>query len=255
MNQSQHPSQQHPGPALPPRALTAQTLLLDADDTLWENNIYFERAIASFISYVNHRTFTPQQVRQHLNRHELATIRAHGYGLKSFRMSLVNCFEELVESPVTPQMHREIISFTDAIAADEMELISGVAETLHQLHARHTIWLVTKGNDAEQRGKLQRSQLAHYFHGVEVLPEKNEAAYRDLVSRHGWDAATTWMIGNSPKSDINPSLAAGLRAVFIPHAHTWIMEEAEICMQPDGKQLIELGSFTQLAEIFGSVLI
>jgi len=26
----------------------AQTLLIDADDTLWENNIYFERAIREF---------------------------------------------------------------------------------------------------------------------------------------------------------------------------------------------------------------
>ena len=33
----------------------AQTLLIDADDTLWENNIYFERAIARFISFLNHR--------------------------------------------------------------------------------------------------------------------------------------------------------------------------------------------------------
>ncbi|HEY0307654.1 MAG TPA: HAD hydrolase-like protein [Acidobacteriaceae bacterium] len=232
------------------RVQSPQTLLIDADDTLWENNIYFEQAISSFISYVNHRTYTPQEVRLHLNRHEMATIRAHGYGLKSFRMSLVRCFEELASKPVTPEMHHEILSFTDAIAADEMELISGVAETLHQLSARHTVWLVTKGNDAEQRNKLQRSQLAHLFHGVEVLPEKNELAYRTLITRRGWDAANTWMIGNSPKSDINPSLAAGLHAIFIPHAHTWIMEEAELSTPPDGKQLIELSNFTQLADIF-----
>jgi putative hydrolase of the HAD superfamily len=227
-----------------------QTLLLDADDTLWENNIFFERAIASFISYLNHRTYTPQQVRLHLNRHEMATIQAHGYGVESFRKSLVNCFEELVETPVTPKMHDEIVSFTAAIAADEMELISGVAETLLHLSARHSIWLVTKGNENEQRGKLERSRLAHHFDGVEVLAEKNAAAYRALIERHNWDPKTTWMIGNSPKSDVNPSLAAGLRAVFIPHPHTWIMEEAELSMVPDGEKLIELANFTELAIIF-----
>jgi len=227
-----------------------QTLLIDADDTLWENNIFFERAIASFISYLNHRTFTPQEVRLRLNRHELATIQAHGYGVESFRKSLVNCFEDLSDTPVTPKMHGEIVSFTDAIAADEMELISGVAETLHHISARHEVWLVTKGNEREQRGKLDRSRLAHHFSGVEVLAEKNADAYRALIARHGWDLATTWMIGNSPKSDINPSLAAGLHAVFIPHPHTWIMEEAELSMPPDGERLIELGNFTELAEIF-----
>jgi putative hydrolase of the HAD superfamily len=83
-----------------------------------------------------------------------------------------------------------------------------------------------------------------------VLAEKNTAAYKALVERHGWDLETTWMIGNSPKSDVNPSLAAGLRAVFIPHPHTWVMEEAELSMAPDGDRLIELRSFTELAEIF-----
>jgi len=232
------------------RQPAGQTLLIDADDTLWENNIFFERAIASFISYLNHRIYTPQEVRLHLNRHEMATIKAHGYGLVSFRRSLVNCFEELAETPVTPKMHREIVSFTDAIAADEMELISGVAETLVHLAARHEVWLVTKGNESEQRGKLDRSRLAHHFSGVEVLAEKNTDAYRALIARHDWDLATTWMIGNSPKSDVNPSLAAGLHAVFIPHPHTWIMEEAELSMPPDGERLIELGNFTELAEIF-----
>ena len=62
----------------------AQTLLLDADDTLWENNIYFERAIANFISFLNHREFSPIQVREVLNAVELESIREHGYGLHSF---------------------------------------------------------------------------------------------------------------------------------------------------------------------------
>src|SRR5947209_18993706 len=42
----------------------AQTLLIDADDTLWENNIYFERAIAGFISFLNHQQLSPAEVRE-----------------------------------------------------------------------------------------------------------------------------------------------------------------------------------------------
>jgi putative hydrolase of the HAD superfamily len=93
-----------------------QTLLFDADDTLWENNIYFERAIASFISYLNHRQFSPEQVRERLNHVEHATIRANGYGLKSFRQSLVRCFEQLTDAPLTPDKHARIVSFANAIA-------------------------------------------------------------------------------------------------------------------------------------------
>ncbi|MFP5250742.1 MAG: haloacid dehalogenase, partial [Acidobacteriota bacterium] len=67
-----------------PRLPAGQTLLIDADDTLWENNIYFERAIAAFVGFLNHREYSPAQVRETLNEVERETILARGYGLSSF---------------------------------------------------------------------------------------------------------------------------------------------------------------------------
>lgn len=227
-----------------------QTLLFDADDTLWENNIYFERAITSFISYLDHRVYTPEQVREQLNRVEHATIAAHGYGLKSFRKSLVDCFEQLSHEPLTDDRHRRIVSFADSIAAQEIELLAGVRETLPELAARQRCIMVTKGNPEEQTDKLWRSGLHDFFAAVEVLPEKDEDAYRALSTHHGCDAATTWMIGNSPKSDINPALAAGLHAVFIPHDFTWVLEH-EVVHQPSPHQrLVELSTFSELLHHF-----
>src|SRR5258706_13637051 len=78
----------------------AQTLLIDADDTLWENNIYFERAIARFISFLNHLEYSPEQVREILNDVERDSILKHGYGLHSFSHSLVATFEKLSVDPV-----------------------------------------------------------------------------------------------------------------------------------------------------------
>jgi putative hydrolase of the HAD superfamily len=233
-----------------PRTASGQTLLFDADDTLWENNIYFERAIASFISYLDHRVHTPQEVRGHLNQVERATISAHGYGLQSFRRSLVTCFEQLSDSAITDEMHRRIVSFANAIAEQEIELLSGVRETLPDLAARHCCIMVTKGDLGEQTDKLDRSGLREFFTAVEVLPEKHEDAYRSLSAHHGCDAATTWMIGNSPKSDINPALAAGLHAVFIPHDFTWVLEHEVVNQPPPGQQLVELASFAELSRIF-----
>ncbi len=72
-----------------PQFAAGQTLLIDADDTLWENNIYFERAITAFISYLNHETYTPAEIRSTLNAVERETILTHGYGLTRFKRSLV----------------------------------------------------------------------------------------------------------------------------------------------------------------------
>ena len=224
--------------------------MIDADDTLWENNIYFERAISAFISYLDHRVHTPEEVREHLNNAERATIAAHGYGLKSFRKSLITCFERLADGPVTPEKHERIASFANSIAEQQIELLPGVAETLTELASRHRLLLVTKGDPAEQNKKLIRSGLAPHFSAIEVLPEKYEAAYRSLADHHACEAATTWMIGNSPKSDINPALAAGLHAIFIPHDFTWVLEHETVSQPPPNQTLLELPNFPALLQHF-----
>src|SRR5438128_2991691 len=88
-----------------------QTLLLDADDTLWENNIYFERAIAQFIGFLDHKQHTPDEVREILNQVERGSILTHGYGLISFAHSLVSTFERLSVDPITPELHARVLDF------------------------------------------------------------------------------------------------------------------------------------------------
>jgi putative hydrolase of the HAD superfamily len=227
-----------------------QTLLIDADDTLWENNIYFERAIAAFISYLNHHTYTPAEVRQALNAVERETILAHGYGLTSFTRSLVTCFERLSPEPVTDEKAQRILSFARSIAEQEIELLPGVANTLAQLAARHRLILMTKGDHAEQADKLARSGLAPHFSAVEIVAEKDPQTYLTVIGRHELAPHTSWMIGNSPKSDINPALAAGLHAVFLFHENTWVLEHASVDPAPEGQHLIELDSFAKLSSIF-----
>ncbi len=233
-------------PQFPP----GQTLLIDADDTLWENNVYFERAIASFISYLNHHEYSPAEVRKTLNAVERETILAHGYGLPSFTRSLVACFQRLSPEPMDEEKHRRVIGFANSIAEQEIELLPRVEETLRDLAARHRLILMTKGDHAEQADKVRRSGLAQYFSAVEIVAEKDPPTYRNVIARHELSPHTSWMIGNSPKSDINPALAAGLHAVFLYHKDTWILEHAALTEAPEGQNLIELQSFAALANIF-----
>ncbi|MGO9637743.1 MAG: HAD family hydrolase [Terracidiphilus sp.] len=233
-------------PQFPP----GQTLLIDADDTLWENNVYFERAIAAFISFLNHHEYSPAEVRQALNTAEHETILSHGYGLSSFTRSLLSCYERLSPAPVNDEKRQRIEGFARSIAEQEIELLPGVAETLAELATRHQLILMTKGNQAEQADKLGRSGLASYFSAVEIPAEKDPATYREVIHRHELSPHTSWMIGNSPKSDINPALAAGLNAVFLFHKDTWILEHATLNPAPKGQLLIELDSFAKLCAIF-----
>ncbi len=108
----------------------AQALLIDADDTLWENNIYFERAIAQFISFLNHQTYTPQQVREILNQVERECILKHGYGMHSFAHALMDTFERISLEPITPELHQRVVGFAHTIADHPVEILPGGPETL-----------------------------------------------------------------------------------------------------------------------------
>ncbi len=233
-----------------PRFPAGQTLLIDADDTLWENNIYFERAIAAFISFLDHHEYTAADVRETLYGVERETILTHGYGVSSFTRSLVKCFERLSPEPVTEENQERVCGFARAIAEQEIELLPGVEETLADLAARHRLILMTKGNHAEQAGKLARSGLACHFSAVEIVREKDPPAYRQVIARHELVPHTSWMIGNSPRSDINPALAAGLHAVLLYHPDTWVLEHAEVDAAPAGQHLIELDGIARLRELF-----
>jgi putative hydrolase of the HAD superfamily len=226
------------------------TLLIDADDTLWENNVYFERAIARFISFLNHHEFSAEQVREVLNDVERDCIVKHGYGLHSFAHALVDTFERLSVNPVTPELHAQIHSFAHTIADHPIELLPEVPETLEYLCAKHRLILVTKGALQEQAGKIQRSALGCYFATTEIVAEKNSATYETLIEKHELPRERTWMIGNSPKSDVNPALAVGLNAVFVPHGDTWILEHEELAAAPPSQRLLIVGRFAELREHF-----
>ncbi len=228
-----------------------QTLFIDADDTLWENNIYFDRAIADFISLLNHREYSPETVRLALWDVEREAIARHGYGLSSFTRSLVETFEKLSVDPITPELHESICSFARRIADHPVEILPGVPETLQYLSQRHHHLIVmSKGNPAEQLGKVERSGLKQYFSAVEIVPEKDESTYRSAIAKYALPANTTWMVGNSPKSDINPALAAGLHAVFIPHDNTWILEHEELAAAPAPQRLLVIDRFSDLRKHF-----
>ena len=230
--------------------MSSQTLLIDADDTLWENNIYFERAIASFISFLNHHEFSPEQVREVLNDVERECIVTHGYGLHSFAHALVKTFERLSVRPVTTELQDQIRSFTHNISDRAMELLPDVPQTLEYLGGRHRLILMTKGAVAEQTGKIERSGLKKYFAATEIVAEKDLAAYEVLVEKHKLARESSWMIGNSPRSVINPALAAGLHAVFVPHGNTWILEHDEVSSASPPQRLLIVGRFAELREHF-----
>jgi len=228
--------------------METQYLLIDADDTLWENNVYFERAFDEFVGFLGHSRLSPDEVREVLDQIELDNVGRHGYGSKSFGRNLLQCFERLAERSYADRDLDNLVEIADRILHHPIDVIAGVRDTLAYLTARHHLTLCTKGHSEEQLLKFERSALGPYFHGVEVVREKDAAAYREIVQRFEMTPERTWMVGNSPKSDIHPALEAGLRAVFVPHERTWSLEIVDLPEPSDRFRVVE--RFADLSRMF-----
>jgi putative hydrolase of the HAD superfamily len=225
-----------------------QHLIFDADDTLWENNVYFEQAFDEFVAFLAHSRLAPAEVREVLDQIERVNREIHGYGARNFGHNLRQCYQRLAEREISADDLDRVMSFAERILEQPLELIEGVPETIAFLAARHELILFTKGHPEEQAYKIEVSGLAPHFRHTAIVKEKDAASFRALVGECGLALDRTWMVGNSPRSDINPALEIGMGAVYIPHARTWTLETEEI--RNGSGRLLVLERFAELTGHF-----
>jgi putative hydrolase of the HAD superfamily len=234
----------------PPRDRRRLNLIFDADDTLWDSNIHFieaERAFCAAAIEAGSKT-EREQIAAMIRRCELEVIQTHGYGRGPYVVALSRVARELSSNGDFQQkMGVQVDRIGERLTERHCELLPGVEGTLAELANRHRLLLFTKGQRDEQLRKLYRSGLGVHFSHVGTPREKNVDSYLCLLSSANLDPSDTHMIGNSPKSDINPAIRAGLGAVFIPHQHTWVMEQEEI-EKPE--RVVVLSYFAALLEVF-----
>jgi putative hydrolase of the HAD superfamily len=224
------------------------TILIDADDTLWENNVFFEQTIEEFLTLAEPLGYSRDYARRILNETERRNIRQHGYGVQSFGRSLEDSYMKLAGQMAQRRTVEQIHELVAGLEKIPPKLMEGVPDTLDYLAGRHRLILFTKGQAAEQAGKVERSGLQKFFAAIEIVNEKDAPTYAGLVDTHKIVKSHGWMVGNSPRSDINPALQAGLNAVFIPHHDTWALEHEEL--QSGMGRLLVLSQFSQLRDHF-----
>jgi putative hydrolase of the HAD superfamily len=229
------------------------TLIIDADDTLWENEIYYERCISDFGALMGSLGFDREEAERTVDEVEAERVPLAGYGPREFSHNMVLAYKRLCER--YGQSIREDVSATvremgQLVLEPPIEFRDGVQETLPWLGERFRLLLLTKGDREVQVGKLERSGLACHFEGVHVVQEKDDEVLRGLMVDYGLQPEMTWMVGNSPRSDINPALEAGIGAVHIPHSNTWSFEQQEIA---DPERVVVLKNFGELQTLFSEI--
>jgi len=196
----------------------------DADDTLWVNETYFREAETAFSKLLS-RYETPNKIDQELFKMEISNLPLYGYGVKAFTLSMVETALELSNYNISAKKIHAILNIGKNMLDKPVELLDGVEEVLKVLSGKYRIILATKGDLLDQERKLEKSGLTNYFHHIEVLSDKKEANYSNLLNKLDIKASEFLMVGNSLKSDVLPLININAHAIHIPFHITWAHEE------------------------------
>ena len=195
----------------------------DADDTLWVNETYFREAEVKFAELLEHYE-TKNKVDQELFKMEMKNLELYGFGIKGFMLSMIESALELSNNRVPQEIINNILDIGKNMIARPVELLDGVEEVLSVLSENYRLIVLTKGDLLDQERKLEKSGLSRYFHHVEVLSDKKELNYKNLLDHLEIEVNEFLMVGNSLKSDVIPILNIGAAAVHVPFHTTWAHE-------------------------------
>ena len=204
--------------------MNLKIIAFDADDTLFVNEPYFQETEEKFCAlmsdYLSH-----QGLSQELFKTEIANLELYGYGIKGYILSMIEAAMRISNKTISVEVIEKITDYGKELLQKPIELLDGVEETLAALKGKYKLVVATKGDLLDQRRKLHNSGLGHYFHHIEVMSDKKEKDYEDLLKRLEIKADEFFMIGNSLKSDVLPVLNIGGHAVHIPFHTTWEHEK------------------------------
>jgi putative hydrolase of the HAD superfamily len=226
------------------------TIGFDADDTLWQNETFFRMTEQRFTELLSGHG-EHHVVSARLLEAERRNLSFYGYGVKGFTLSMIETAVEVTNGEVEASVIAEILSFGRQMLQNPVETLPGARETLDELAGRYRIVLITKGDLFDQERKLAQSGLGEYFDAVEIVSEKTHQTYERIFARHGDGAARAVMVGNSLKSDVVPSIAAGAHGVHVPHELTWALEHEDA---PEGNpRFHRIDTLASLPPLLGQI--
>lgn len=200
-----------------------QVIGFDADDTLWVNETYFRETEERFAELLEGYE-TKNKIDQELFKMEMKNLELYGYGIKGFMLSMIESALDLSNNMISQQTISKILNLGKNMINHTVELLDGVEEVLHALSGKYRLIVLTKGDLLDQERKLEKSGLSKYFHHVEVLSDKKEENYKNLLEHLEISVDSFLMVGNSLKSDVIPILNIGGKAVHVPFHTTWAHE-------------------------------
>lgn len=226
------------------------TIAFDADDTLWDNEIYFRESEREFCKLINNHNphLTEKEIMPILFDNEVGNLSIYGFGVKSFVLSAIEAAGKLLHNDVPYSIVSSIVQIGREQLMKPVTLLADVEDTLKQLKesGKYRLVVATKGDLLDQESKIKRSGLEQYFERTIIMSDKREEDYRKMIKSLNCKPEKLVMVGNSFKSDILPVVNLGGRGIYIPYHTTWAHEVVETI---EHERIVEITRLKEILEL------
>jgi putative hydrolase of the HAD superfamily len=227
-------------------------IVFDGDDTLWRTEELYDRARQEARGIVAQAGLDGKHWEAIERRLDIENVERFGHAADRFPTSCVEAYEIVRREegrPADSAVAAAVAKAARRVFTDAAPLLPDARETLAELHARGLrLALLTKGDPTVQRRRVDQSGLVPYFDLVEIVDQKTPETIAGAVATLGVDPASALSVGNSIRSDVLPSLEAGIRPVWID-AHVWEYEREHDAIEDERVvQVDRLGRLLELTE-------
>ncbi len=196
-----------------------QTIIFDGDDTLWKTQPIFKSVIDDFYLYLQGEGFAPDYFRPmfgSINQDLLTKIKLSSDRLsQAMTLTYQTLCQEAGQS-VDPKKKDDLHNLGQEIYKRLPVPIEGVVDLLRNLkRSGFDLLFYSAGNEDTQIKRLVELKLDNYFTKTYVVSKKDTETLAGIMKEEKILPENTWMVGNSPKFDVNPALQVGLKSIWL----------------------------------------
>jgi putative hydrolase of the HAD superfamily len=202
--------------------------IVDADDTLWEENLHFSELIAEFcdIAIRAGATLSREEIMKIIDDLGKSALKTHGFGPIGFTAALRESWQHLrsnygVTSDSPEELLGRVVPYLSDVPYHIRPEVHEFLDLIQDSPDEIAI-LFTQGHLPIQARKVARSDLAHKFVGIALGQNKEIETYRELAERLPFRSDEFIVIGNSLSHEVRPAIELGFRAFHLDNPNAWL---------------------------------
>ncbi len=226
-----------------------RAIILDADDTLWETELLYQRALDLTQFEVERHDIDGDAWRKLQLQLDLEAVKTAAFDIDRFPSSSARAYKELAPR-YDAEVEQRVYDLTSTVFRSEARLFPETSGVLERLVGHYRLAVITKGDVEIQHKRLDHSGLAHRFDSISIVETKRPETFGsmcDLLAVHPSEAVS---VGNSLASDVLPAIEAGLSGIWID-APVWAHERRAAESVPS--EVIKLASLSELPDAVGNL--